>query len=490
MFCGAAGEALNPAEHPFNNLSALRAQIWTEPNLKHRSGKLCLKGKEKEMGDANTIDALKEISEALYPRMIDFCQRIIRVPSLSGDEGAVSELYMAEMKALGYDEVFQDDWGNVAGIVRGTEAGPTIMYNGHMDVVAAGSAEDWGGYDPFGADIDECPVFDRECEQEDVTEVIHGRGASDMKCGGAAQMYAGAVLIELKKRGFRWKGAFLLAAVVLEENGEMMGTIKLTEGELPARGIEIDGMVCAEPSSLRLVLGHRGRMELRVTVYGRNCHGSSPWLGINAAEKAAKLIVEVNRRIAVNFKEDPRLGRSGIALTILENEPNALCIVPDKCTVIYDRRLVPRETTASAIAEIQAILDDLSAEDPDFRATVEINANVRTSWTGKAERIESQKEAWIIDPDHPFVKACAEGLQDAGEEVHYGYWAFSTDIPQIGVRMKKPAIGYSGGQEYYIHNPIELVRLDYLKRSLIGNVSMYLKLSELPEGSFTTEWSL
>jgi hypothetical protein len=33
MFCGAAGEALNPAEHPFNNLDALRAQIWTEPNL-------------------------------------------------------------------------------------------------------------------------------------------------------------------------------------------------------------------------------------------------------------------------------------------------------------------------------------------------------------------------------------------------------------------------------------------------------------------------
>jgi hypothetical protein len=29
MFCGAAGEALNPAEHPFNNLSALRASNWT-----------------------------------------------------------------------------------------------------------------------------------------------------------------------------------------------------------------------------------------------------------------------------------------------------------------------------------------------------------------------------------------------------------------------------------------------------------------------------
>jgi hypothetical protein len=37
MFPGAAGEALNPAEHPFNNLDALRAQIWAEPNLKKQS---------------------------------------------------------------------------------------------------------------------------------------------------------------------------------------------------------------------------------------------------------------------------------------------------------------------------------------------------------------------------------------------------------------------------------------------------------------------
>jgi putative selenium metabolism hydrolase len=440
------------------------------------------------MGDATgAISALKEISESLYPQMLDFCRRIIRVPSLSGDEGAVSEIYMSEMEKLGYDEVFRDDWGNVTGIVRGAEAGPVLLYNGHMDVVAAGAAEDWGGYDPFGAAIDECPVFDWKSEKEELSEVIHGRGASDMKCGGAAQLYAGAVLIELRKRGFRWKGTFLLSAVVLEENGEMMGTIKLAEESLPARGIEIDGMVCAEPSSLRLVLGHRGRMELRVTVYGRNCHGSSPWLGINAAEKAAKLIVEVGRRAAANVREDPCLGRPSIALTILENEPNALCIVPDKCSLIYDRRLIPGETTASAIAEMQSIIDDLSADDPDFKATVEINANVRSSYTGKAERIESQKEAWIIDRDHPFVKACAEGLRDAGEEVHYGYWAFSTDIPQIAVRMKKPAIGYSGGQEHYIHNPIEMARLDYLKKSLAGNVSMYLKLSELPKGSFTTE---
>lgn len=430
---------------------------------------------------------LKEITEYLYPQIIDFCQRIIRVPSLSGDEEAVSELYMDEMKRLGYDEVFRDDWGNVVGLIYGTEEGPVIMYNGHMDVVTPGAAADWGGYEPFGAAIDECPIFDWRCEHKEVTKVIHGRGASDMKSGSAAQVYTGAALIEMKKRGIPWKGTFLLAAVVLEENGEMMGTIKLTEEGLPARGIEIDGMVCAEPSSLRLMLGHRGRMELRVTVNGRNCHGSSPWLGVNAAEKAAKLIVEVEQRIARNAKSDPCLGKSGIALTILENEPNALCIVPDKCTIIYDRRLVPGETVADAIAEIQSIIDDLAADDPEFSAVVEINSNIRSSYTGKSERIKSQKEAWIIEREHPFIKACAEGLEAIGEEVNFGYWAFSTDIPQVGVRMKKPVVGYSGGQEIYVHNAIEKVRLDYLKRSFLGNISMFLKITQLPKEAFTTE---
>lgn len=431
------------------------------------------------------IEQIRDISRELYPQMIEFCQKIIKTPSLSGEESAVAELFMEEMRKLGYDEVFSDEWGNVIGIIHGTEAGPIIMYNGHMDAVTAGNLEEWEGYDPFGAEIDICKVFDCECEKEEMAEVIHGRGASDMKCGCASQVYTGAVLNELKKRGFGWKGDFLLAAVVLEENGEMMGTIKLTEETLPRHDIDIDGMVCAEPSSMRLMLGHRGRMELRVTVYGKSCHGSSPWLGINAVEKAAKLISEIEKKAAKTDKEDLNLGKPGIALTIVENEPNALCIVPDKCTLIYDRRLVPGETPDDAIFEIQKIIDDLGAVDPEFKATVEINSNVRTAYTGKSELIESKKDVWIIDKEHPFIKACADGLKDIGEEVRYGYWAFSTDCPQIGTVMKKPVVGYSGCQEIYVHNPIEKVRLDYLERSLLANTSLYLKISELTKEQFS-----
>jgi putative selenium metabolism hydrolase len=431
------------------------------------------------------MDAACEIAAAFDEEFLAFCKALIRTPSLSGEEGAVAGLVERELERLGYDEVFTDDWGNVCGLVHGAEKGPVLMFNGHMDVVTEGDAAEWGGYDPYGAAVDAVEVFERTYERKERTEALHGRGASDMKCGLAAQIYAGAVLAEMKRRGIPWKGTFLLAAVVLEENAEMMGTIKLTEGALPARGIEVDAMVAAEPSSLDLKLGHRGRLELKVTVRGRSCHGSSPWLGVNAVEKAAKLICAVERHFAARTDEDPRLGRPGIALTIIECFPAALCIVPDRCEITYDRRLIPGETVQGAVSELRGIAASLREADPDFDCEVAVNKAMRHSYTGKGEEIESSKEVWIIDEGHPFIRACAEGLRDAGQPVRYGHWAFSTDIPQVAVRMGKPCVGYGAGQEPYIHSGTELIRLDYLRQSLAGNVGIFLRASGLPKDAFT-----
>jgi len=423
-------------------------------------------------------DIIRKFSAEYYPEMLEFCKKIVKTPSESGYEGDVAELFQQEMLKLGYDEVFTDDWGNVVGIVKGTRPGPVIMYNGHMDAVTPGDPAAWEGYDPYGAEIDESPMIDILTGEEEMTTVIHGRGTGDLKCNLASQVYAGAILARMKKEGIDFSGTFLLTAVVLEENGEMMGTIKLCEEALPARGIEPDAMVCCEPSSMRMMLGHRGRMEIKVVVKGQSCHGSSPWLGINAVEKSAKLIQRVHDMIWSKTDEDPALGRPGIALTMYHCEPNELCIVPDKCTIVYDRRLIPGETTESAVREIQDIIDALAAEDPDFMAEVSINENLRRAYTGKEDVIESAKEVWIIDKDHPFIQACTEGLEELGEPIIYDYWPFSTDIPMLSARMGKPAIGYGPGQEYLIHTPHEKVRLDYLERSLPAYTMMYLKASE------------
>lgn len=80
-------------------------------------------------------EKIGEIAAGFENDMVDFARRLIQTKSISGTEGGVAKLYQDEMKKLGYDEVFQDAAGNVIGLIRGDEEGPTIMFNSHMDHV-------------------------------------------------------------------------------------------------------------------------------------------------------------------------------------------------------------------------------------------------------------------------------------------------------------------------------------------------------------------
>lgn len=430
---------------------------------------------------------IRELAEELRPGMIDLAQRAIRCPSLTGEEEAVSEIFLQELQKLGYDEAFRDDWGNIVGIVHGTEDGPTIMYNGHMDHVDVGDPSEWGGYDPYSGVID---VDEMENEARDAlekTEVIHGRAAADTKCGIACQIYSGAILARLKKEGFGFRGHYMISAVVMEEPAEQIGMIGLYEKTLPARGLHVDGVVSCEATGLRLYLGHRGRVELNVEVSGVTSHGSAPWLGINAVNKATKLIDAVEARYQKDFKVDEKLGKSSIALTIISCKPGAMCIVPDRCNITYDRRLVPTETPDDAVREMQEIIDQLSREDPDFRATVKVAAVPRTTYTGKTVTIPNIKEGWRIAEEHPFVQAAAKGLRDIGEPVGYSYWDFGTDLAMICGRHHVAALGYSPMQEYYCHRPVDKCRIDFMERALVGNLAIFQELAKLGPEDFKLE---
>lgn len=435
----------------------------------------------------NINDVINKLAEELKPGVVDFCQRLIRVPALSGDEKGVADLYLAEMEKLGFDQYFRDKWGNVIGIIEGTEPGPAIMYNAHMDHVDTGDYSEWGGYDPYGAEIDVNEMENQDRDGYESVEVIHGRAAADVKAGGACQIYSGKMLLELRKMGYPIKGRYIFTGVVLEEPAEQLGMIKLIEDTFPEKGITYDGVVSCEATALKLYLGHRGRVELKVTVSGVTSHGSAPWLGINAVNKATQFIDRVEAFMAANHKSDENLGNSSIALTIINCTPGSMCIVPDRCQITYDRRFVPGETFEGCVAEIQKIIDDIAAEDPDFRAAVEIATVPRTTYTGLTVAVPNVKEAWKLSPDHPFTKAAAAGLAAIGQPVKYGYWDFGTDLSVICGREKKPAVGYSPMQEFYCHRPVDKVRIDYMVKALAGNVSIFRELTELKPNDFILE---
>lgn len=444
--------------------------------------------KDMNMLDEKTMLTVKEIAGELYPDMVTFAQKLVRTPSISGTEKALADLDLAEMTKLGYDEVFRDAQGNVIGLVKGTEPGPTIMYNSHMDHVSPGDAANWQGYDPYGGLLDVCRV-DTQDKRPDEAECIHGRGASDVKCGEAVQIYTGGLLAKLRQRGVPIKGTFMFTGVVQEEPAEMIGMLHLVDKTLPEKGLTYDAMVSSEATSLKLYCGHRGRIELLITVYGRTSHGSAPWLGINAIYKAIPLINKIKDELYPSLPKDPDLGQASVSLNIIECSPGALSIVPDRCMLSLDRRTLPGETAASAVAEIQKIIDALAAADPEFKADVIVKSALETSYTGVAYQAVKEMRPWKISREHAFVKAASEALEAAGQKVKYGYWDFGTDASKTCGIDRKPTIGYSPMQEQYAHTPYDKCRTDFMKTALQGNAAIYLNAAaQGPEAFEKVSW--
>nr|WP_320023942.1 M20/M25/M40 family metallo-hydrolase [uncultured Acetobacterium sp.] len=438
--------------------------------------------------DKNIKEAIQTISNQLYPEMILFAQKLVQTPSISGTEFDLSALNMAEMEKLGYDEVFRDSHGNVVGLVKGTEPGPTIMYNSHMDHVSPGDAANWEGYDPYGGVIDVCTV-DSQNKQPDEAECIHGRGASDVKCGEAVQIYTGGLLVKLREQGFPVKGTFMFAGVVQEEPAEMVGMLHLVDKTFPEKGLDYDAMVSSEATSLKLYCGHRGRVEMLINVYGRTSHGSAPWLGINAIYKAIPLITRIKEELYPGLPTDPELGQASISLNIIECSPGALSIVPDRCMLSLDRRTLPGETAESAMAQIQEIINELAEKDPEFKADVAVKSAEEISYTGLAYNVPKDMDPWKISTEHAFVKAATDALVAVGQTVEYGYWDFGTDASKTCGIDRKPTIGYSPMQEQYAHTPYDKCRTDFMKIALEGNAAIYLNTSQQgPEAFEKVEW--
>jgi len=403
-------------------------------------------------------EKIKQLAQEMQEEIVAFAQKLVQTPSLSGEEEQLAKLCVEKMQELGYDQAFIDDIGNIVGIIKGTGAGPNIMYNSHLDHVDPGDESNWE-YPPYGGVI--------------ADGFIHGRAASDVKIGMAAQVYAGALL---KKAGIQLKGDFIYTGVVQEEPAEMFGMKYLCDQTLPAKGIKFDLMVSSEATSLDLYLGHRGRVEIEVATKGRTSHGSAPWLGINAVYLMLPVIEEV-QKLAQTLPEHEFLGKATLALTIINCSPGRLSIIPDLCTVSLDRRLIPGETAEEAVVQIQAILDKIKERNPEFKGQVGVRKVVETTYKGYSEECAKYMNPWLLAKDHPFVLQAVEALKGVGQNPGFGKWDFGTDASYVTGVLNIPTIGYSPMEEKYAHTPYDRARMDYLIEATAGNAAIAYRIS-------------
>ena len=111
-------------------------------------------------------------------------------------------------------------------------------------------------------------------------------------------------------------------------------------------------VVITEPTNLNIYRGHRGRMEIRVEVKGRSCHGSAPERGDNAIYKIARIALEIEK-LNERLRSDPFLGKGTVTISEVKSSSPSLCAVADGAGIHLDRRLTFGETKESAIAEVQ-----------------------------------------------------------------------------------------------------------------------------------------
>lgn len=298
------------------------------------------------------------IARALLPhlsraRTLEVLQGLLRVPSpqtdLLEDEPQLREFMkvalLPRMGALGMRNVRQDALGNLIAETGAGRSGRSIMLVTHAMNQPPSTMSD-----PYGARvIDGVP-------HGLPGEAVLGKGASEQKGTMAAMLHA---LEAVRGAGIDVDGRLIFVCCVSGETGNPKAIRHVVEHE----GMRAD-IAFVYGNSLRIQLGNRGRVDIKVTVRGKASHSSRPHEGVNAVTGA----VEFLRRLAVErpaMRTHPQLGSAWLTCNRIESFPKSTHTVQDRCELGLDRRLLPGDEPDTAVAEVAAIAQRMDAwEDP------------------------------------------------------------------------------------------------------------------------------
>jgi succinyl-diaminopimelate desuccinylase len=362
-----------------------------------------------------------------------------------GNERACAEFVVEWFNEHGVDaelihEPYEDRPQAVAIVGEGD---PTLVLNGHIDVVPAGDSEQWD-HDPYGAEIEDGHLY--------------GRGSVDMKGGVAVGMLVTATLRESIESG-DLSGSIVMQAAIGEETAEP-GTKSLLEN-----GYDGDYGVVLEPTGLRTATSEKGLAWYEITVYGDPSHASRPDQGTNAIENARPVLdalADYDER--VRERQDELVGTAYATTTKIQAGTKEN-VVPESARITVDRRFLPEES-----------IEDIDGEIDELLSSVEENHDTETSW----KRTRTYESAAIPEDSHLAEVFRAHSERIAG--VDSSPWGIeaSTDVRNFVNDFGIEAITWGPGDIEQAHTFDE--HLD-LEEAYVG----YEVLVQAAEDLLTTE---
>ncbi len=245
----------------------------------------------------------------------------------------------------------------LAATMPGSDGGPSLLLNGHIDAVSIDAPELWSVPPHEGTVRDGC---------------VYGRGANDMKGGVAAMVVA---LESLAAAGVALAGDVVFCTVTDEESSGAGGWSAVRHGVKASAGI------CAEPTDLDLCTACRGTVCPTITVHGRQGHAEivqRHWRdggAVNAIEKA-QIVIDAARRLREEWRtrpdhQHPLLKPGDIVPTVM-NAGRWHVTYPASCTIRFDCQYLPghvdeQGTGAAVEREIVAWMEAAAEADPWLR---------------------------------------------------------------------------------------------------------------------------
>jgi acetylornithine deacetylase len=406
----------------------------------------------------DTIDKNKD-------KAVQFLQKMVSIPSVTGDEAAIQAFVADYMKGIGLDvDMWDTDWEelkkhpgyrpvdrgyegrpNIVATSKGAGGGRSLLLNGHTDVIPVGNGEGWSD-NPWSAKIENGRVY--------------GRGSCDMKSGVASHILA---VEYLKQAGVKLKGDVYIN-VVIDEEVSGHGTL-----DTVIRGYKADAGISGETSDLHVQPACIGRIWFQIDVQGKPAGIQQRYLGISAIELGNKIVK------AVQELEDHRVATVKHPLY-----PSALDSLP--CIIgSFQAGNYPSAFPASAV--LKGSIGTVPGEDHE---------GVKQSLVKKIAEVAAQDE-WM--KDHPpvvrFVGYDAEASEiprnhGIVETVSRAYTEITGKQPTISGRQgaadtrflnsygNTPTVIFGPGSTAVMHANDEYVSIDdYITSIKVMALSIY-----------------
>lgn len=430
-------------------------------------------------------------------RSIDALSALVRVPSLTGEEGAAQDHIAAALRAIGAEvtsaepdvgamfERFPDiaqyptHWQhdlilpyeelptlkalqesglenvlnykgrpNVVGVIKGTGGGRSLILNGHIDTVTVEPAESWTR-DPFGAEI--------------VDGMMYGRGTSDMKGGLMAALLA---VTYLKEAGVRLRGDVIFQSVVNEEHAGN-GTLDLVR-----RGITADAAIVLEPTENQIFVSHPGGLYWQVSIPGVPRSPGARWQGgmqdgVSAIEKLPAVIdalLDVEREFNRIAPNDPA-----------ERDRAAFSLVMGKIVGGHYETVTAAEVVLKGGAYFSHRAGSVQDVMKKFRQAIAV-PNKRDPFLSRQPAkltFLHHDDSTVQSPDIPVASAMAATLARRGLDGSVRHGPFCCDMRHLVNQGGIPGIVFGPGTIAQAHKPDEHIPVaEYL--AAIGHLIEFI----------------